>query len=94
MEASTLEIESKSLKLEIINLKTAVDRQLKSLDTITKELKDAKNINIEKENIIKSEAAKFQRIIKDSNIRSDTQSDGLKKDITVKNEIITTLQKE
>ena len=91
MEASTLEIESKSLKLEIINLKTAVDRQLKSLDTITKELKDAKNINIEKENNIKSEAAKFQRIIKDSNIRSDTQSDGLKKDITVKNEIITTL---
>ena len=34
------------------------------------------------------------RVIKETNLKSDTQTDSLKKDITVINEIITSLQKD
>ena len=44
LEASQLKTESISLKLEIINLKTMVNRHLNYLDKITKKLDDAKNL--------------------------------------------------
>ena len=94
MEASQLETESNSLKLEIRNLKTTVDKQLNDLATITEELENAKNLNVEKDEIIKSEAVKFQRVIHNSNIKAESERDSLKNDIIVKNEIITSLQKD
>ena len=74
LEASQLETESKSLKLEIINLKTTVDRQLNDLDTIAKQIEDAKNLNNEEYTIIKSEAVELQKVIKETKRKSDTQT--------------------
>ena len=67
---------------------------MNDLATITERLENAKNINIEKDEIIKSEALKLQRAIQNVNIKAESQRNNLNNETLVKNEIITSLQKD
>ena len=60
LEAFQLKTESISLKLEIINLKTMVNRHLNYLDKITKKLDDAKNLKKRRRKKVK-----FKRVLED-----------------------------
>ena len=71
MEATKLLNETITLKLEIENLKTTIDKQIKQLTTLKEELKEVKTSSSEKEKFLEAEVVKLSNTIKDAKSQSN-----------------------
>ena len=90
MEATKLLNETITLKLEIENLKTTIDKQIKQLTTLKKELKEVETSSSEKEKFLEAEVVKLSNTIKDAKSQSNESKDKLGKEIIDRNEAVQT----
>ena len=94
MEASKLLNETITLKLEIENLKTTINKQMKQLTTLKEELKEVETSSSEKEKFLEAEVVKLSNTIKDAKRQSNESKGNLGKELIDRDETIQALQKK
>jgi hypothetical protein len=85
--------QTRSLNLEINNLKTSNENKLKELASLQEDIQQIKSDSLERENILKQEAVKLKNIIKEAQVKHDLQNKDLQIEILAKNDAILAFQK-